>query len=143
MAGKVGKRVVGVGGIFFKSNDPKAMNAWYSKHLGLKTNEYGALFEFRNAEIPDQKNYLQLSPFSQQSKYFEPSTKDFMINFRVDDLEALLVELKAEGVQQVGDIMREEYGLFAHILDPEGNKIELWQPIHDVFEKMAGDDTNR
>ena len=133
------KKVVGVGGVFFKCKDPKAMNSWYTEHLGMKTNEYGALFEFRNTEDPSQRNFLQFSPFSQTTKYFEPSEKDFMINFRVENLEALLDELKEAGIEQVGEIMREDYGLFAHIMDPEGNKIELWQPIHDVFETMASD----
>ena len=113
------KKVVGVGGIFFKSKDPKTMNAWYTEHLGLRTNEYGALFEFRNSQQPDQRNYLQFSPFTESTTYFEPSEKDFMINFRVEDLDGLLEELKASGIQQVGEVMREEYGLFAHIMDPE------------------------
>jgi predicted enzyme related to lactoylglutathione lyase len=137
------KKVTGVGGVFFKSRDPKKLNAWYSEHLGIKTNEYGALFEFRNSEDPSVKSYLQFSPFAESTTYFAPSEKDFMINFRVADLESLLVELKAADIEQVGETVRESYGLFAHIMDPEGNKIELWQPIHSEFEKLAGEDTNR
>lgn len=137
------KKVTGVGGIFFKCEDPQAMNNWYTEHLGIKTNEYGATFEFRNSERPEEKNYLQFSPFKQTTTYFAPSDKPFMINFRVEDLEALLAELKAAGIQQVGEIMRESYGLFAHIMDPEGNKIELWQPFHKEYEKVVNDDVNR
>lgn len=137
------KKVVGVGGVFFKAKDPGALNQWYSEHLGLKTNQYGALFEFRNSEEPDQMNYLQLSPFSEETRYFAPSHKQFMINFRVENLEGLLEELKAAGIKQIGEIMKESYGSFAHIMDPEGNKIELWEPVHKVFEDMARDDANK
>ncbi|MEZ5001405.1 MAG: VOC family protein [Chitinophagales bacterium] len=135
------KKVIGVGGIFMKCKDPSAMNKWYEDHLGVKSNGYGVLFEFRNADIPERKEYLQLGTFKEDTTYFEPSPKDFMINFRVEDLESMLAELKANGIQQVGEIMRESYGLFAHIMDPEGNKIELWQPFHKEYREMVGDDT--
>lgn len=136
------KKVVGVGGIFFKCRDPKAMNEFFTRHLGMKTDQYGSLFEFRNTDDTSQKNYLQLSPFPADTKYFDPSDKPFMINFRVENLEELIEELREAGVEIVGEIMRENYGLFAHILDPEGNKIELWEPVHSEFEKLAGDNTN-
>jgi len=123
------KRVTGIGGIFFKANDPEAIKAWYAKHLGLATDESGSMFEFRSADEPEKKGYLQWSPFSRKTKYFEPSSKDFMINYRVENLEKLLDELKEEGVQIVGEMETYEYGKFAHILDPEGNKIELWEPV--------------
>lgn len=135
------KKVIGVGGIFMKCKDPSAMNKWYEDHLGVKSNGYGVLFEFRNTDIPDRKEYLQLGTFKEDTTYFEPSSKDFMINFRVEDLESMLAEMKANGIQQVGEIMRESYGLFAHIMDPEGNKIELWQPFHKEYSEMVGDDT--
>ncbi len=132
------KKVVGIGGIFFKCKDPNAMNQWYEDHLGMTGNGYGVNFEFRNSDKPEEKNYLQLGTFKESTTYFEPSEKDFMINFRVENLEELLVELKASGIQQIGETMKESYGLFAHIMDPEGNKIELWQPFHDEYEKMSG-----
>lgn len=123
------KKVTGIGGIFFKCEDPSAMRDWYSDHLGLVTNEYGALFEFRNRHEPDQLNTLQWSPFSKDSKYMEPGTKDFMINYRVENLASLVEQLKTAGVTICDEIEEFEYGKFVHILDPEGNKIELWEPI--------------
>jgi predicted enzyme related to lactoylglutathione lyase len=122
------KKVTGIGGIFFKTKDPKKMKEWYQKHLGLKTDEYGTLFESRNSDNPDKKEYLQWSPFSEDTKYFAPSKKEFMINYRVANLEKLLEELSKAGVEIVGKMETYEYGKFAHIMDPEGNKIELWEP---------------
>ena len=130
------KKVTGIGGVFFKCKDPEKIKEWYQKNLGLKTNEYGSLFEFRSTDQPEKKGYLQWSPFSEKTKYFEPSQKEFMINYRVEDLEKLLEELKKEGVQIVGELESYEYGKFAHILDPEGNKIELWEPVDSVFTEM-------
>lgn len=121
------KRVTGLGGIFFKCKDPKQIKEWYKKHLGLDTNDYGATFEWREEENPDKKGSTQWSPFSETTKYFAPSEKDFMINYRVADLEALVEELKKEGVTIVDNIETYDYGKFVHILDPEGNKIELWE----------------
>ena len=88
------KKVTGIGGIFFKCKDPDKMKEWYSKNLGLKTDEYGSMFISRNIDKPDQKEYLQWSPFSEKTKYFEPSQKEFMINYCVENLVALLEELK-------------------------------------------------
>jgi predicted enzyme related to lactoylglutathione lyase len=130
------KKATGIGGIFFKSKDPEKMKKWYNKNLGLVTSEYGSLFEFRSSDEPAKKGYLQWSPFSQDTKYFEPSSKQFMINYRVENLEQLLIELKNEGVEIVGEMETYEYGKFAHIVDPEGNKIELWEPIDSVFTDM-------
>ena len=130
------KKVTGIGGIFFKCKDPEKIKEWYQKNLGLKTNEYGSLFEFRSTDQPEKKGYLQWSPFSEKTTYFEPSQKEFMINYRVENLEKLLEELKKEGVQIVGELESYEYGKFAHILDPEGNKIELWEPVDSVFTEM-------
>lgn len=109
------------------------MNNWYSKHLGLVTNEYGSTFEFRNADRPDERNYLAWSPFAENTKYFEPSQKEFMINYRVENLNALVEELKKNGVTILDEIEEFEYGKFVHLLDPEGNKIELWEPVDKVF----------
>ena len=122
------KRVTAIGGIFFKSKDPKAQREWYASHLGVPASEYGAMFEWRNVDKPEEKGFTLWNPFKNDTKYFEPSQKEFMINFRVDNLEALMEELKKEGVQIVGEMQVDEYGKFAHILDPEGNKIELWEP---------------
>ena len=133
------KRVTSIGGIFFKCDDPKAQREWYANHLGLKTNDYGTTFEWRDSDNPDKKGYSVWSTFKKDTDYFEPSKKEFMINFRVEDLDALLVELKKEGVQIVGEVQNFEYGKFAHIMDPEGNKIELWQSIDEEFGKMVGE----
>lgn len=129
------KRVTGIGGVFFKCEDPDKVREWYNEHLGLKTDKYGALFEFRSTDDPDRKGYLQWSPFSADTKYFEPSPKEFMINYRVENLEALLEELRKEGVEIVGEMQTFDYGKFAHIIDCEGNKIELWEPVDGVFTK--------
>ena len=130
------KRVTGIGGIFFKSKDPEKMREWYHKNLGLKTNEFGSLFEFRSTDEPKSKGYLQWSPFSEKTKYFEPSPKEFMINYRVENLEKLLEELAQAGVEIVGEMESYEYEKFGHIMDPEGNKIELWEPVDSVFTKL-------
>ena len=135
------KKVTGIGGIFFKCKDPDGTRDWYAKNLGLVTNQYGSLFEFRLADEPDKPGYLQWSTFSENSKYMEPSTKDFMINYRVQNLEGLLEELKNSGVEIVGELQEFEYGKFAHVMDPEGNKIELWEPIDEIFTKEYGDET--
>ncbi len=123
------KRVKGIGGIFFKSKDPQAMNAWYREHLGFKVNEYGSLFQGREFDNPEEKTLLQWAPFKNDTDYFDPCQKEFMINYRVEDLESLLTALKSEGVEIVTELKSYPYGKFAHIMDPEGNKIELWEPI--------------
>ncbi len=128
-------RVTGIGGIFFKSSNPAKTKEWYSQNLGMKTDEYGTMFEFRTSENPEEKAYLQWSPFSEKTKYFEPSQKEFMINYRVENMEALVEELKKKGVTVLDSIETFEYGKFVHILDPENNKIELWEPIDVVFDK--------
>lgn len=122
------KKVTGIGGIFFKCNDPDKMKEWYKTHLGLDTNEYGATFEWKEASNSTKNGSTQWSPFPETTKYFEPSAKDFMINYRVADLEALVEELKKEGVTIVDTIETYEYGKFVHIIDMEGNKIQLWEP---------------
>jgi predicted enzyme related to lactoylglutathione lyase len=128
-------RVTGVGGIFFKSKNPDSTMQWYNENLGLVTNEYGSLFEFRLADRPEEKGYLQWSPFPEKTKYFEPSEKEFMINYRVENIEALVDELKKNGVTVVDEVETFEYGKFVHILDPENNKIELWEPVDSEFTK--------
>lgn len=130
------KKATGIGGIFFKCESPEKMREWYAKNLGLVTNEYGSLFEFRTVENPDKKAYLQWSPFSQTTKYFEPSEKQFMINYRVENIEKLVEELRAAGVEICDEIETYDYGKFVHIMDPEGNKLELWEPVDTVFTEM-------
>ncbi len=123
------KRVTGIGGIFFICNDPEKMKEWYKTHLGFDVSPYGVKFEWQQATDPTKKGYTLWTPFSDKTKYFEPSTKEFMINYRVENIEALVEELKKEGVTVLDNIETyDEYGKFVHILDPEGNKIELWQP---------------
>jgi predicted enzyme related to lactoylglutathione lyase len=131
------KRVTGIGGIFFKSKDPKKMKEWYKVHLGINTNQYGAVFEWRQASDSTQKGFSQWSPFKESTKYFEPSTKEFMINYRVADLEKLVAVLKIEGVTILDSIESYDYGKFVHILDEEQNKIELWEPNDKVYEQMG------
>ena len=131
------KRVTGIGGIFFKCKNPKQIREWYQTHLGLITNDYGAVFEWRQANDSSKKGYSQWSPFSEKTKYFAPSTKDFMINYRVDNLEALIEQLVKEGVTVTDSIQKVEYGKFVHIMDIEGNKIELWEPNDIEYEKLG------
>jgi predicted enzyme related to lactoylglutathione lyase len=134
-------KVTGIGGIFFKSKNPKEIKEWYGKNLGLATDEYGSPFEFRNANRPDEINYLIWSPFTEKTKYFAPSEKEFMINYRVQNLEGLINKLRVNGVQIVDSIEVVEYGKFVHIMDPDGNKIELWEPVDSVLTKKGGPTT--
>ena len=131
------KKVTGIGGIFFKCKDPKKMRAWYATNLGLNTNAYGAVFEWRQGADTTKKGFTQWSPFNEKTKYFEPSTKEFMINYRVDNIEGLIDQLKKGGVTVTDTIETAEYGKFVHIMDIEGNKIELWQPNDIEFEKLG------
>jgi predicted enzyme related to lactoylglutathione lyase len=134
-------KVTGIGGIFFFSDDPSAIKDWYGKNLGLAISEYGSSFEFRNANRPDEINYLQWSPFEKGSEYFAPSKKEFMVNYRVQNIEGLVRKLKENGVTIVDEIETFDYGKFVHIMDPEGNKIELWEPVDNVFTAMGGETT--
>lgn len=131
------KKVTGIGGIFFKCKDPAKMKEWYSKNLGMQTDEYGTSFEWREGDNPNKKGFTQWSPFEQDTKYIEPSTKDFMINYRVENIEALVEELKKDGVNVVDDIETYDYGKFVHIMDIEGNKIELWEPVDVEYDKIV------
>lgn len=130
------KRVQGIGGIFFKAQDPGQLQAWYDKHLGigpLAHSPWGAddpasLFEWRDSDDPQRKCYTVFGLFPADTDYFKPGTQPYMVNFRVDDLDAVLTQLREEGIQQHGEIRSFDYGRFARIIDPEGNPIELWQP---------------
>ena len=125
------KRVTGLGGFFFKAEDPSATRDWYKNHLGLNTNEYGCTFWWKDKEGNDAST--QWSPFKNDTNYFEPSKKEFMMNFRVHNLIELLEVLKEEGVTVVGEVEEYEYGKFGWILDLDGNKIELWEPVDSAF----------
>jgi len=136
------KKVTGIGGIFFKSADPEKIKNWYHQNLGLVIDAYGSSFEFRNAINPSEINYLQWSPFKEDTNYFEPSKKEFMINYRVENLDSLLKELQKEGVTICDEIESYDYGKFIHIMDPDGNKIELWEPVDQIFtESLKGKTT--
>lgn len=131
------KKVTGIGGIFFKCKDPDQMRNWYQKNLGLNTNQYGAVFEWFQGADSTKKGFSQWSPFNEKTKYFEPSQKEFMINYRVENLEALVDELRENGVVIVDTIESFSYGKFVHIMDPENNKIELWEPNDIEYEKLG------
>lgn len=128
-------RVTGIGGIFFKTENPQQTREWYYKNLGLAPNDYGSMFEFIESDSK-KTAYLQWSPFNSSTKYFEPSEKDFMINYRVVNIENLVEQLKANGVTILDTIETYEYGKFVHIMDLDGNKIELWEPVDVTFENL-------
>ncbi len=121
------KRVIGIGGVLFKSKDPIKITEWYQKHLGLNTNPYGATFEWYQEPDESKKAETQWTPFPEDTNYFGPTQQNFMLNYRVENLEALVDELIKEGVTIVDKIEVFEYGKFIHILDGEGNKIQLWE----------------
>ena len=123
------KRVTGVGGIFFKAQDPKALSEWYPKHLGLNVEAWGGVaFRWADEDNPSGAGTTIWSPFAADTSYFAPSTAPFMVNFRVDDLHALLAALRSEGCQVDAKVDESEHGKFGWVMDPEGNRIELWQP---------------
>ncbi len=125
------RRVTGVGGVFFKAKDPEALYQWYEKHLGIQREPHGGGATFRWKDDHDGAGTTAWCIFPASSNYFDPSSAPFMINLRVDNLDALLAVLEKEGVSI--DPKRDSYdfGKFAWIYDPEGNKIELWEPIRD------------
>jgi len=121
------KRVTGIGGVFFKSKDPKALGAWYREHLGIGVEEWGgAAFRWASPENPSGTGTTIWSPFKEDTEYFAPSQATFMINYRVDDLHALLAQLRSEGCHVDVKVEESEYGKFGWVFDPDGNKIELW-----------------
>jgi catechol 2,3-dioxygenase-like lactoylglutathione lyase family enzyme len=120
------KRVIGLGGVFFKAKDPKALYEWYRKHLGIEGSP-GTGAMWNAADDPEIPVFNVWSIFPQDTKYFDPSRSSFMFNFRVDDLDGLLKALREEGVQVDEKVERHEYGNFGWIQDPEGNRIELWE----------------
>lgn len=123
------KRVTGIGGVFFKAEDPKALGAWYKTHLGIDVQAWGgAAFHWKGPDNPEGGGTTAWSLFKADTKHFAPSPAPFMINYRVADLHALLAALRAEGVQVDDKVDESEYGKFGWIIDLEGNKVELWQP---------------
>lgn len=118
-------KVIGFGGIFFKARDPQALSAWYAQHLGLEVEQFGGTKFLDDSARP---GCIVWSPFKEDTTYFAPSTKPFMVNFRVDDLKTLLSALRGAGVQVDARVDESEYGKFGWIIDPEGNRVELWEP---------------
>jgi predicted enzyme related to lactoylglutathione lyase len=126
-------KAIGLGGIFLKFKNPAIMNLWYSEVLGLTTNAYGVLFSFNSDQ--SKSALLQLGTFPRDSDYFGSESQEVMINFRVDNLELMLIRLKAANVEILDEMETYEYGKFIHISDTEGNRIELWEPIDAAFSK--------
>lgn len=122
------KKVTGIGGVFFKCKDPEKVKEWYNTHLGIDAGKWGANFEWRDADDPSKKGSTAWNTFTEQAKMFEPSAKEFMINYRVENITVLVEQLKAEGVEVLDEIESYPYGKFVHIMDLEGNKIQLWEP---------------
>lgn len=118
-------RVTGIGGVFFQSKDPAALKDWYSRHLGMPMNEHGTMFEWKTLE--SRRGVTQWSVMKEKSSYFAPSTAPFMINYRVQGLAELVKRLRADGVQVLDEIEATDYGSFVHVLDLDGNKVELWE----------------
>ena len=135
------KKVTGIGGIFFKCQNPQEMKDWYAKNLGLNNDDYGSTFEWRQADDESKKGFTVWSPFPQDTVYFEPSKKDFMINYRVENIEDLVDQLKKDSVTIIDEIQQYDYGKFVHVLDAEGNSIELWEPNDEEYDKLGGSRT--
>lgn len=122
------KRVIGLGGIFFKSEDHQKTKDWYEKHLGIPMESWGAVFPWMRKDKPEEETYTAWSVFKKDTKYLDPSKHDFMINYQVENLHELLELLKKEGVQVMEKAEESEFGKFGWIMDPDGRKIELWEP---------------
>jgi predicted enzyme related to lactoylglutathione lyase len=132
-----GPRVTGIGGIFFKAKDPTTLKAWYSKNLGIRMVAYGSTFEWHQGMDSTKKGFTSWAPFKETTKYFQPSEKQFMINYRVVGLDQLLAQMKTAGILPVDSVEKTGYGNFVHLMDPEGNKIELWEPNDVEYAKMG------
>jgi predicted enzyme related to lactoylglutathione lyase len=122
------QRVKALGGIFFKSQDPSKLKKWYADHLGIDAGDWGAKFEWRWSDAPDKTGTTAWSIMKAESPYFDPSKQQFMINYIVEDLDALLTAFKSEGIEVLDQQESSDFGKFAWIMDPEGQKIELWEP---------------
>lgn len=130
--------VTGVGGIFFKADNPDSLKKWYTKILGMPTDQYGTNFVWYQGADSTQHGYTQWSVFNKKTKYFNPSKKEFMINYRVDNLDVMMKRFRDNHVTICDTVETYDYGKFVHILDPEGNKIELWEPIDAMYGKFEG-----
>ncbi|MBS1774318.1 MAG: VOC family protein [Bacteroidetes bacterium] len=126
--------VTGIGGIFFKCKDTKAQKAWYDSCLGFSNHQYGTNFEWRQAGDSTKKGFTLWAPFKETTKYFE---KQFMINYRVGNMTALLASLKTKGILPLDSVQTDATGSFVHIMDPEGNRIELWEPNDVAYNKLG------
>ena len=123
------RRVTGIGGVFFKAKDPKALGQWYKKHLGIDVQDWGgASFQWQTAAHPNPDGATVWSLFPDNTEYFQPGSSPFMVNYRVEDLDALLQILREEGCQVDDKTENSDFGKFGWVVDPEGNKVELWQP---------------
>ena len=130
------ERVTGIGGVFFKVKDTEKTRQWYRDHLGFNIDQYGTNFEWRQADEGTLKGFTQWSPFKEDSDYFE---QEFMINYRVTDLDGLIEELREKGVTIVDEIESQDFGKFVHIIDGDGSKVELWEPNDEEYDKMLGE----
>lgn len=131
-------KVIGVGGIFFKAKKPSRLRKLYRDHLSFNLNPYGSSFEFRNANNPEKIQYFLWSVFKNDTDYFSPSTKDFMVNFRVENIEKTVAYLRKIGTEIIDEVTTYPYGKFVHILDPEGKAIELWESNDNFFSDLMG-----
>lgn len=136
-----GPRVTGIGGIFFKAKDPAALKAWYAKNLGIRVGPYGANFEWHQGMDSTKKGFTAWALFKETTTYFLPSEKQFMVNYRVEGLAQLLAQMKAAGIMPTDTVQKTSYGDFVHLMDPEGNKIELWEPNDVEYAKMGSNTT--
>jgi predicted enzyme related to lactoylglutathione lyase len=130
--------VTSIGGIFFKAENPDSLKKWYTKNLGMPVDKYGTVFVWYHGADSTKHGYTQWSVFKNTTKYFQPSQKEFMINYRVDNLDLMMKRFKENGVTICDTVETYDYGKFVHIMDPDGNKIELWEPYDDNYGKISG-----
>ncbi|MGE5382221.1 MAG: VOC family protein [Omnitrophica WOR_2 bacterium] len=130
-------RVTGIGGVFIVSDNPKETYKWYQQNMGFEIDRYGSVFEFRNANKPEEVNYLSWAVFGKNNTYLDPSKKEYMINYRVQNLQGLIRNMKKNGVTILDTIETYDYGKFVHIMGPDGNKIELWEPIDSALRQIS------
>lgn len=128
------KKVTGIGGLIFKSKDPEKTKQWYSKHLGFNTDEYGTSFQWQDEN--GNKAHSVWSPLGEDHEHFEEGEKDYILNLRVDDLDQMIADMRQEGVQLIGDVQEYDYGRFAYVIDPDGMKLELWEPNDEAYDEM-------
>lgn len=129
-----------IGGIFFKCKDPQQTMQWYSKHFGFICDpQYGTSFGWRKWDEPSEKGFTAWSPMKENTDYFGKPDQQFMINYRVENLESFIAELKSEGIKVLGEIQSFEYGKFAHIEDCDGRKVELWEAIDSKYENILNE----